>query len=41
MSAVTNQTDQNLSKSKEHDGSKSSNENDKYSYTKFQKTQKG
>ena len=37
MSAVSNQTNQKLSKSKECDGSKSSNGNVKYSYTKFQK----
>ena len=37
MSAVTNQTNQNLSKSKECNDSKSSNGNGKYLYTKFQK----
>ena len=37
MPAVTNQSNQNLGKSKECDDSKSSNGNGKYSYTKFQK----
>ena len=40
MSAVTMQTNQNLSKSKECDGSKSSNGNGRYSYTKFQKSKR-
>ena len=37
MSAVTNQTNQNLSKNNGHNGSKSSNGNGKYSSTKFQR----
>ena len=37
MSAVTNQTNQNWSKSNGCNDSKSSNKNGKYSYTKFQK----
>ena len=37
MSAVTDQSKQNLSKSKECDDSKSSNGNGNYLYTKFQK----
>ena len=37
MSTVTDQTNQNLSKSKEWDGSKCSNGNGTYSYNKFQK----
>ena len=37
MSVVTNQTNQNSSKSKECNGSKSNNGNGMYSYTKFQK----
>ena len=36
MSTVTNQTNQNLSKSNGHSGSKSSSGNGKYSYSKFQ-----
>ena len=40
MSAVTTVTNQNSSESKEWDGSKSSNGNGKYSYTKIQKTEK-
>ena len=36
MSAVTNQTNQNLSKNNGHNGYKSSNGNIKYSSTKFQ-----
>ena len=40
MSTVTNQTNHNLSKSNEHHGSKSSDGNGKYSYTKFQKPKK-
>ena len=35
MSAVTNQTNQNLSKNNRHNGSKSSNGNGKYSSIKF------
>ena len=37
MSTVTNQTNQNLSKSNGHNDSQSSNANGKYSCTKFQK----
>ena len=37
MPVVTNQTNQNLSKSSEHNGSKSSIGNGKYSSTKFQR----
>ena len=37
MSAVTNQTNQNLSKSNGHNDSKPSNGNGRYSYTKYQK----
>ena len=35
MSAVTNKNNQNLNKSNEHNGSKASSENGKYSSTKF------
>ena len=37
MSAITNQTNQNLSKNSGYNGSKSSNGNGKYSSTKFQR----
>ena len=41
MSTVTNQTNQNLSKSNGCNGPKSNNGNGKYSYTMFQKPNRG